>query len=693
MFYILTSRKYGVATIWLVATLGSKSSLKKVNRKAILEVDVSKACEIIIAPEAPMALRLQSNLLYGVSRVYSQQCGYVLTDAQTAQNHMRALLSVVRTAELDPEAGRARPEALLLEDDPTFLPDLAFVPLDFDLSRLEASLSGGSQASKSLSPHTARTTPLSDHAGLILPTSDTGGVGDIGDFGFGGSPLGEGDLRRFDDDGVLPEADFTFDEEGNLLDLSQVRAASAALQRATPRPRSVQGSEAPASLRARSILEPVPQGDDVHTQPMDVDLPSVGDDYDILPDAPPFETPPRPEAHHSPSARVSEEDEISSSVAAPQRRRKAPKILSIDEATQLRNSDLARWNNEYAENMAVATRHKMNHKAPLQAKLNAEEWILGVGLGGVGRGIGNSNVNSPLDIFSGASLYKALTGDNLTTIGQKREHDATIADEEDVERRRVRPRTEKLEEELGRGAGETFDDHDDFVGVEDDIEMPREAGEPLADESTVMPWNVAAFQRGSSVGRGRAGSLAAVPSSAVGLSSIGGPLQGLAGPAGSVSQRGPRFVSASPLAGRSLPLAVGPGVPTSDTGGEGGDFGLGAELPEDVDQDAFELYGPAAGVDTQTAESSRWQRTVLDAESFKFLEFIEKGIEKVKGGEEETDTVLFEEVLPPADYSYVVAAQGLLHVLSLVTKGLITAKQPEPFAAIELKVLPTVDTI
>lgn len=48
----------------LVATLGSKSGLKKVSRKAILDVDVQKACEAIVAPAAPMALRLQSNLLY-----------------------------------------------------------------------------------------------------------------------------------------------------------------------------------------------------------------------------------------------------------------------------------------------------------------------------------------------------------------------------------------------------------------------------------------------------------------------------------------------------------------------------------------------------------------------------------------------------------------------------------------------------
>ena len=102
---VLTSRKYGVATVWLVATLGSKSTLKRVSRKAILDVDVAKACDTIVQPEAPMALRLQSNLLYGVARVYSQQCGYVLSDAEAAKNNMRAMFRVMRTSGLEAEGG------------------------------------------------------------------------------------------------------------------------------------------------------------------------------------------------------------------------------------------------------------------------------------------------------------------------------------------------------------------------------------------------------------------------------------------------------------------------------------------------------------------------------------------------------------------------------------------------------------
>jgi hypothetical protein len=47
----------------LVATIGQQSTLKKVGRKAILNVDVPKACESILESEVPLALRLQSNLL------------------------------------------------------------------------------------------------------------------------------------------------------------------------------------------------------------------------------------------------------------------------------------------------------------------------------------------------------------------------------------------------------------------------------------------------------------------------------------------------------------------------------------------------------------------------------------------------------------------------------------------------------
>lgn len=84
-------------------------------------------------PEVPMALRLQGNLLldlppslmrdclldihmliflvsyrYGVSRVYSRQCVYTLTDVQAMLDRMKTALKVIHRRGLDPEAGKAR---------------------------------------------------------------------------------------------------------------------------------------------------------------------------------------------------------------------------------------------------------------------------------------------------------------------------------------------------------------------------------------------------------------------------------------------------------------------------------------------------------------------------------------------------------------------------------------------------------
>jgi hypothetical protein len=85
-----------------------KSNQKRLTRKAIQGVDVPKACETIIEPGAPLALRLQGNLLYGVSRVYSQQCHYVLSDAEKTQSDMMTFFRAMNTNETDPNAGKAK---------------------------------------------------------------------------------------------------------------------------------------------------------------------------------------------------------------------------------------------------------------------------------------------------------------------------------------------------------------------------------------------------------------------------------------------------------------------------------------------------------------------------------------------------------------------------------------------------------
>ena len=93
-----------------MATIGRRGATKVVSRKAIQEVQINKACEKIIDPGAPLALRLQSNLLYGVSRIYSEQCRYVLDDAERVKATMRAFYRQMAHLdnETDPKAGKAK---------------------------------------------------------------------------------------------------------------------------------------------------------------------------------------------------------------------------------------------------------------------------------------------------------------------------------------------------------------------------------------------------------------------------------------------------------------------------------------------------------------------------------------------------------------------------------------------------------
>ncbi|RXG45369.1 hypothetical protein VDGE_02664 [Verticillium dahliae] len=126
MFYsndILTNPRHGVSTIWLVATVGPRGGALKVTRKAIQEVNVRKACETILQPGAPLALRVQGNLLYGVSRVFAQQCVYVLGDAEKTRTDMQMFYQLLAQNDTDPKAGLVEREQILLPDDPSFVLD------------------------------------------------------------------------------------------------------------------------------------------------------------------------------------------------------------------------------------------------------------------------------------------------------------------------------------------------------------------------------------------------------------------------------------------------------------------------------------------------------------------------------------------------------------------------------------------
>ena len=419
----------------------------------------------------------------------------------------------------------------------------------------------------------------------------------------------------------------------------------------------------------------------------------LGNDFNTLPEGEAFPSATgQASDEHTPSE--SENRETSSTAGAPMRRkRRAARIIPLDQTMELRNSDLSRWNTEYLQNMAEATRIKVQHKAIAQAKRNAEFWIWGSGIGNIGRRFGYSEIKTPLDMFYGDALFEALTGINrATTAGQKRDRDSGIDEATEGESRRIRRRSD--EDQVGRGDDMELDEGV-FAPMGDEyVEMPRDAPSALDDQQlfSVMPWNISASIRGSSVTRGRSALPSGFPTSAGGPSSLGGLL-------GSLGRRGSRTVSASPLRGRgqSGGLEALRSLEDEDEFGIlGGDFSyLGAGAEDDLD-----LYADPPLIEPQTSQKVR---DALDAEGINFLAFVRDGIqEKRKRLREELeagflqaeaaadlDEVLFEELLPPLTNMRAVAAQALLHTLALATKGLLTVRQDEHFGEIGLRIVET----
>ncbi|KAK6442416.1 R8 protein [Oleoguttula sp. CCFEE 5521] len=668
MFYsheVLTSRKYGVATVWLVATLGSKSGLKKVSRKAILDVDVAKTCDTIITPDAPMALRLQSNLLYGVTRVYAQQCGYVLTDAENAKNNMRAMLKVMRTSQLDAEGGnKARADQLVLQDDPNFLPELDLLSLNFDAQM--TGMENSQRSASTMSPGNSQlTAPLADVGGILIPQSASSFAGGPvgggrafsvpGDSG-AGSRIGNGAFQHEPEGLLEDDLGMVIDEEGNVTMVEDLPARQSVAPMGRLDRTSVL-SEGHGSAGIRPQQSTPAQGDGQLWQPDDDGYIPIPDDNGIIM-ADDSDVPLQKEGsvHHSTT---------SETAGAPARRRRVNvRILSLDNATELHGQDLNRWQQEYLQNMLESRQHKQATRLTAVAKQNAHHWVLGSAL----NHLTESGERSPLSMFSGIQLLEAMTGKKLTSGGEKRPRDEDPASDDS---RRVRSRGEPSSDEMGRGIQQ---EDDGYMPVIDDyeIEQGRDQPTPLDDRnlSSVFPWN-------QSAGSQRPTGLFGVNVT----SSIGGI------PLGPISRRGSRLTTASPLLGRSE-VTGGEDVLLPDSNPDIGFTGL----------DDFELFGPAADVDTQTAAQSQWVRTALDGESANFLTFVQAGIDELDEKREELapdegddesmmGSVDFDHLLPPEKNTYIVAAQALLHVLTLGTKNAITVKQDEAYGRISMRVV------
>ncbi|KAL4883954.1 hypothetical protein BJY04DRAFT_215841 [Aspergillus karnatakaensis] len=619
-------------------------------------------------PVAPMALRLQSNLLYGVSRVYSQQCGYTLVDVQSVHDKMRQMLRSLPSAGLDPSAGKAKPEQLILPYDPSFLPENNLANLCLDLSKLNSLLE--TDTSQQSSIFIPRTPDLSQSAlsggsdlQLHLPSDDgilrnIGGFSseaDIGSSAHGGLDFGQmmGSSLNENGGGLLLQPDFEFDENGNIIEL-EIRRQSEMRQ---IRPTS--------EVRESGLNEPT--WDD---QPM-----PAGDDIELAITEEPAR-PVRPTMIATTEDRILEQEaqEGRDEVTAPQRHR-VPKILHSDEQTSLRNVDLADMNENYLRNMTVSSRQKRHNKIPTQAKKNAAHWVFGVGIGYVGTGVGTSRVDHPLQFFSGDDLYQAL----VPNTGRKR----ALDDDSETEGRRVRAR----EDDYEMGRIELVDDNNFW---NEDVELGRRASPPLHDDnSSQMPWNITASIQSSRHGSSAANVLRGIGSvsdfSSRGIPESAASFGRDAGiGASGIGRARNRLVSASPLAGRGFPYDLD-NLPMPDYNEEDldklGGFDLSDYLGASNMEDSNSNAEAGQSYRSQLELQNSLTESVMDQEAINFLDFLASKIASLNlagdnaGEDPSANEITFSTLLPPQKVSATVATQGLMHTLALATKGFLRVQQ------------------
>nr|XP_019010481.1 uncharacterized protein I206_04950 [Kwoniella pini CBS 10737]OCF49262.1 hypothetical protein I206_04950 [Kwoniella pini CBS 10737] len=108
----------------LAATLGPRS--KKITKKQLTSVDLSRTCDLIAEPPEPLALRLSGSLLVGVTRVYNQNYDVFYSDVTNFHQNLRRSIATdfatngdgsSGTTSLDlPGGGRSRTDVITFPD-------------------------------------------------------------------------------------------------------------------------------------------------------------------------------------------------------------------------------------------------------------------------------------------------------------------------------------------------------------------------------------------------------------------------------------------------------------------------------------------------------------------------------------------------------------------------------------------------
>ncbi|KAK4085995.1 hypothetical protein Purlil1_9736 [Purpureocillium lilacinum] len=638
MFYsheILCNSQYGVATIWLAATVAKgnavgKGGLRPLTRKAVQEVNVPKACATIIDPGAPLALRLQSSLLFGVSRVFAQQCTYVLSDAEKIQSDMMTFFRVLQTSELDPQAGKTKRHNIVLEDDPSFdlfnaLPNLDSLRGSVD-NLFGVPSQGSTNKYSQMTPRRQSQSSLSSlsNPALLpfdLPSSLCAGSFHLpSEFGHQNSPLAgksreQDNMPEFmpfgdDDLDPIPNVSLDFDGDGNLLGI----------------------------FDQEPELPPLPEfpGDELQLDQGNAGV--VGEP----------EVQPLPAAGGDPEFGMGEG-------ALPN---DGPSVARL--ATEQPTESYAKTS------QTTETEETVNQT---QARKNALALIYGNRIANVGLVQGINGITHPLaEEFAGRTLEAHLHGldpldlepDAVKQRGRRRKSPEAFVEEtaEEEGHRNVRPR---IEEDAELGRGNMNDDGEAMIFADDTApEMGLDPAVPLEERhsSSIMPW-----LRSASVAHGHGSTQKPAPSPS--------PLHGRGSVLGSIERR-------SDAADHAFEPA---GMGSADSS---------IDFRGDISALDFNR-----GNDTQASHADGLDIASQEFLTYATAQAVEKGTtrdaDNDDGSDDERRWVSFEDLARPGSHSKGIAAQAFLHVLSLATKGVVAVQQDgteekQPFGTIHIGV-------
>ncbi|EPX70473.1 meiotic cohesin complex subunit Rec8 [Schizosaccharomyces octosporus yFS286] len=327
--YVLTKKKGGMGVVWLAATLGSKHSLRKLHKKDIMSVNIDEACEFVAYSPEPLALRLSSNLMIGVARVYAHQYSFFQSQVSSLHSRLRKELDNItskHSKNIDARVEKVNTDNLMLADDPAFVPELT-LSNGFSLPPLDLNLSLNND---SISFDQANLTSLQ-----TLPEASNTFGNSTQSF----SLQNHAPVSRFDyeaSNNLFPDEilDFEFDENGDVHEL--------ATQDKMPQLSPANSQDEEEHLDAQSPIEMRDEEQESRIRIYELD-------DDVLPLPVPLES------VVDPNIDIQPQEE-------PVKRRKIQKI-EPDESIELSTKTLSQWRSTYVERMkAIETAKHVRRK-------------------------------------------------------------------------------------------------------------------------------------------------------------------------------------------------------------------------------------------------------------------------------------------------------------------------------------------